>query len=326
MITRRKFIALVGGTAAWPLAARAQQPMTPVIGFLHGNSPGTSKANVGGFRQGLRQTGYIEGQNIDIAFRWAEGRFERFPTLAAELVDLRVSVIAAFGVPAAMAAMSATKTIPITFNSASDPVKLGLVASLNKPGGNATGVVFLATELLGKQFELLREILPRAATIGLLVNPSTAQAEIQSASAPVVSKALGLQIVVQNASRDRDLEPAFDALVQQHIEGLVIASDAFFHGQRDQLVNLAARHAFPVMYYDREYVVDGGLISYGTSLTDAYRQVGVFTGRILKGDKPSDLPVQQAVKTDLAINLRTAKALGIEMPLSLLLRVTETIE
>jgi len=326
MIGRRKFITLLGAAAAWPLAAHGQQPAIPVIGFLAGTSAGAAKATLGGFRQGLRQTGHVEGQNVHIAFRWADGQLNRLTELAAELASLPVAVIAAFGAPAAMAAISATRTIPIAFTSASDPVKLGMVADLNRPGGNATGVVFLAADLVGKHFELLHEMLPKAATMGLLVNPDSANTEIQLASVAAVSKALGLQIVTQNASRSRDLEPAFAALVQQRIEALVLGSDAFFYDQRDQLIILAAKHALPVMYYDREYVADGGLISYGTSITDAYRQAGVFVGRMLKGDRPADLPVQQAFKTDLVINLDTAKVLGIEMPLSLLLRVTETIE
>src|SRR5262245_37525088 len=326
MSTHRDFITLLAGAAAWPLAARAQQSAIPVLGFVAGASASASKANVDGFRKALRQPSYVEGQNTHIAFRWATGRFDRLSKMMANLASVRVGVIAAFGPAAAMAAASATKTMQIVFASSADPVKLGLVASLNRPGGNATGVAFLTTELVGKHFELLREMLPKATTMGLLVNPASANAEIQLASVPVAAKALGLQVVVQSASRDRDLETAFVTFVQQRIDALVHASDAFFYGQREQLVTLAARHALPVMYYDREYVADGGLISYGTSITDAYRQAGVFTGRILKGDKPADLPVQQAIKTELVINLQTAKALGIDMPLSLLLRVTETIE
>jgi putative tryptophan/tyrosine transport system substrate-binding protein len=325
-INRRNFIALTSAMAACPVRARAQQSPIPVIGFVSGASAVASKATLGGFRQGLRQTGYVEGQNAHIAFRWADGRLSLLPELAAELAGLPVAVIAALGAPAARAALSATKTIPIAFASATDPVRLGLVASLNRPGGNATGVVWLATELLGKQFELLREMLPRASTMGLLVNPSSANAEVQLASVPIVAKALGLEVIVQNAVQDRDLEPAFEKLMQQRIQGLVVASEAFFYTLRAELIALAARHALPVMYYDREYVADGGLISYGTSIVDAHRQAGVLTGRMLKGDKPGDLPVQQAIKTDLVINLQTAKALGIEMPLSLLMRVTETIE
>jgi putative tryptophan/tyrosine transport system substrate-binding protein len=323
---RRDAIALLGAASAWPLAARGQKTAMPVIGFLAGDSAGSSKANLGGFRQGLRQTGYVEGQNLQIAFRYAEGRFERFPELAAQLVSLPVDVVAAFGASAAQATVSATKTLPVVFSSSADPIKLGLVESLNRPGRNATGVVFLAADLVGKQFELLHEMLPAASRMGLLVNPASANAEIELAYVPVAKKALGLDIVVQNTNVGRDLETAFAAFVQQQIAAVVVASDAFFYGERDRLIALGKQHSLPIMYYDREYVADGGLISYGTSLTDAYRQVGVFVGRILKGDKPADLPVQQAVKTELVINSETARALGIEMPISILLRVTETIE
>ena len=326
-MNRRDFITLAGGAAAaWPLAARAQQPAMPVIGFLAGPSAGESRSNLAGFRQGLRQVGYVEGQNVHIAFRWAEGRYDRFPEMAAELVGLPVAVIVAFGGPAALAAIAATKTIPIVFSVAVDPVRLGLVASFNRPGGNATGVANLAGELVGKQFELLREMLPRVAVMGLLVNPTSVNAETQLAAAAVARQVLGLQIVVQNASTDRDLEPSFATFAQQQTGALVVASDPYFYGRREQLVALAARHALPAIYYDREYVADGGLMSYGPSITDAYRQAGVFIGRILKGDKPGDLPVQQAIKIELVINLQTAKALGIEMPLSLLLRINEVIE
>jgi putative ABC transport system substrate-binding protein len=325
-MNRRAFIALLGGAAAWPLAARAQQPAMPVIGFLAGAAAGESRSNVAGFRQGLRQAGYVEGQNVHLAFRWAEGRYDRFPEMAAELAGLPVAVIVAFSGPAALAAIAATKTIPIVFSVAVDPVKLGLVASLNRPGGNATGVANLAGEVVGKQFELLREMLPRVAVMGLLVNPTSVNAETQLAAAQVARQALGLQIAVQNASTDRDLEPSFATFAQQQTGALVIASDPFFYGRREQLIALAARHSLPAIYYDREYVADGGLMSYGPSITDAYRQAGVFTGRILKGDKPGDLPVQQAIKIELVINLQTAKALGVEMPLSLLLRINEVIE
>ena len=326
-LARRHFIKLFGGaTAAWPLTARAQQPSMPVIGFLAGPTAGVSRSLLAGFRQGLRQTGYVEGQNIHIAFRWAEGRYDRFPKLAAELVGLKVAAIAAFSPAAALAAISATKAIPIVFISSADPVNLGLVASLNRPGGNATGVAFLLSELVGKQFELLRELLPKARVTGLLVNPTSPTAEIQLRDVPTAARALGLQILVQHAGSDRDLDTAFATLVQQRAEGLVVPSDPFFFGRREHLAELATHHALPAMYPDREYVADGGLISYGTSLTEAYRQAGVYIGRILKGDKPADLPIQQAVKTELIINLQTAKALGVEMPLSLLMRVNEAIE
>src|SRR5262249_43024856 len=285
-----------------------------------------SRSNLAGFRQGLRQAGYVEGQNVHIAFRWTEGRDDRFPELATELVNLHVAVIVAFGGPAALAGIRATKTIPIIFSVAVDPVKIGLVASLSHPGGNATGVANLAGELVGKQFELLRELLPSAALMGLLLNPTSVNAETQLAAVPVAKQALGLEIVVQNASTDRDLEIAFATFAQQRTAALVVASHPFFYGRREQLLGLAARHALPAIYYDREYVADGGLMSYGPSFTDAYRQAGVFTGRILKGDKPGDLPVQQAVKIELIINLQTAKALGVDIPLSLLMRINEAIE
>jgi putative tryptophan/tyrosine transport system substrate-binding protein len=325
-VKRRTFITLLGGTAAWPLAARAQQPAMPVIGFLAGGLASATEAPVAGFRQGLRQTGYVEGQNLHIAFRWAEGRYGQLSQLAAELANLNVSAITAIGAPAALAAIAATKTIPIAFISSVDPVKVGLVASFNRPGGNATGVAFLESELVSKQFELLRELLPNAAVMGLLMNPTSANAETQLAAVAVAKQALGLEIAVQNASTERDLETAFAAFAQRRVAALVVGSDPFFYGERALLAALAAQHALPTIYYDREYVAAGGLMSYGASVTDAYRQAGIFTGRFLKGDKPADLPVQQAVRVELIVNLKTAKALGIEMPLSLLMRINEAIE
>jgi ABC-type uncharacterized transport system substrate-binding protein len=323
---RREFIIALGGAAAtWPLAARAQQPM-PEIGFLAGGLAGASEAPVAGFRQGLRQTSYIEGQNLHIAFRWAEGHYERFPQLAAELVSLNVSAIAAIGAPAALAVVAATKTIPIAFISSVDPVKIGLVASFSRPGGNATGVAFLESELVGKQFEVLRELVPSAAVMGFLVNPKSANAATQLAAVTATNHALGLEIAVQNASTERDLEAAFVAFAQRRVTSLAVGSDPFFYGNRVLIAALAAQHALPAIYYDREFVAAGGLMSYGASVTDAYRQAGVFTGRFLKGDKPAELPVQQAVKVELIVNLKTAKALGIEVPLSLLMRINETIE
>jgi len=297
-----------------------------VIGLLAGPTASASKSPLAGFRQGLRQTGYVEGQNVHIAFRWAEGRYDRFPELAAELASLPVAVIAAFSPAAALAALSATKTIPIVFITSVDPVKLGIVASLNRPGGNATGVAFFDSELVGKQLELLRELLPKSAVIGLLVNPTSPSTETHLRDIPPATQAFGLQMILQNASSERDLDTAAATLVQQRASGLVIRADPFSYQAREQLAALAARHALPAIYPDREYVADGGLMSYGASVTDAYRQAGVFTGRILKGDKPADLPVQQAVKVELVVNLKTAKTLSIEMPLSLLMRITETIE
>jgi putative ABC transport system substrate-binding protein len=325
---RREFITLVGGATAahaWPLVARAQQTM-PVIGFLAGGLASASETAVAGFRQGLRQANYVEGQNLHIAFRWAEGRYEQFPQLAAELVSLNVSAITAIGAPAALAAVGATKTVSIAFISSVDPVKVGLVASFSRPGSNATGVAFLESDLVGKQFEVLRELVPKATLMGFLVNPKSANAETQLSAITAVNQALGLEIAVQNASAERDLETALAAFAQRRIAGLVVGSDPFFYGERALIATLAAQHALPAIYYDREYVAAGGLMSYGASVTDAYRQVGVFTGRFLKGDKPADLPVQQAVKVELVVNLKTAKALGIEMPLSLLMRINEAIE
>jgi putative ABC transport system substrate-binding protein len=325
-LKRRMFIGLVGGAAAWPLVARAQQPTTPVIGFLAGGLASGAEAPVAGFRQGLRQTGYIEGQNLHIAFRWAEGHYERFPQLAAELASLNVAAITAIGAPAALAAIATTKTIPIAFISSVDPVKIGLVAGFNRPGGNATGVAFLDSELVGKQFELLRELLPKAAVVGFLVNPKSANAETQMASVAGAKQALGLEIVVANASTEHDLETAFAMFAQRRVAALVVGSDPFFYSERALLAALAAQRALPAIYYDREFVAAGGLMSYGASVTDAYRQAGVFTGHLLKGDKPADLPVQQSVKVELIVNLKTAKALGIEMPLSLLMRINDAIE
>ena len=258
---RRQFITLLGGAAvAWPLAARAQQGAIPVVGFLGAASAAVSKESLIGFRQGLRQTGYIEGQNTHIAFRWADDRWDRLPELAGELANLPVAVIVAPGTPAAKAAISVTRTVPIVFATGSDPVKLDLVASLNRPGGNATGVSFLAADLVAKHFELLREMLPTVTRMGLLVNPASAQTEAELAAVPAAIKGLGLEIVVQHASRDGDLETAFAKFLQQHIGALVVGSDAFFRAHREQLVSLATRHALPVMYYDREFVADGGLI------------------------------------------------------------------
>ena len=281
---------------------------------------------MGGFRNGLRQTGYVEGQNVHIAFRWAEGRYDRFPELATELASLPVAVIAAFSAPAALAAISATKTIPIVFASSTDPVRLGIVASLNRPGGNATGVAFLQSELVGKHFELLREMLPKAAVMGLLVNPTSPNAETQFAAVRAATQALGLRIVVQKASNDRELETCFATFSHEGVGGVVVGSDPFFYGRREQFAAMASRYALPTIHNDREYVAEGGLISYGASNTDAYRQVGVFTGWKHKGNKPADLPVQQVTKLELVINLKTAKALVLEVPPTLLARADEVIE
>jgi putative tryptophan/tyrosine transport system substrate-binding protein len=327
MIGRREFITLVGGAAGWPLVARAQQsgPM-PVIGFLNPASAQRAAQPLAAFRQGLNETGYAEGRTVAIEYGWADGQSDRLPTLAVELARRKVAVFATGGPAAALAAKAASMTTPIVFVSSSDPVQLGLVASFNRPGGNATGVSFLASELVAKQFELLHQLAPQAAVIGLLVNPTSANAEIQLKDVPAAARTLGLQIVVVNASNDRDFDTAFAALVQQRAGALVVGSDPLFYSRRQQLAALTARHAMPAIYADREYAEAGGLMSYGTSLAAAFRQAGVYTGRILKGEKPADLPVMQATKFELVINLKTAKALGVTVPNAMQLLADEVIE
>jgi putative ABC transport system substrate-binding protein len=297
-----------------------------VIGVLVGTSPGPSRANVAGFRQGLRQAGYIEGQNIHIAFRWAEGRYERLSEMATELVDLQPHAIVAFGPAPTRAAIAASSTIPVVFALSADPVTLGFVASLNRPGGNATGLTFLGSELVAKQFEILHELLPAPAAIGLLVNPTSPAIESHLRDIPVVTRRLGLRVGRQNASREQDLDAAFAGFALERVVGVVVPSDPFFYGRREQLTALAAHHGLPAIYADREYVADGGLMSYGASITNAYRHAALFAARILKGDKPADLPVEQAVKIELIANLRTATALGLTIPPTLLARADEVIE
>jgi ABC-type uncharacterized transport system substrate-binding protein len=325
-VKRREFITLLGGAAAWPLAARAQQPM-PVIGYL---SPGSQESDVlrlTPFRKGLSETGYIEGRDVAIEYRWADDLSERLPTLAAELVRRRVSVIVAAGTPPALSAKGATATIPIIFVTAADPVLVGLVASLSRPDANITGVASLAVELGPKQLELLHELVPAATTIALLVNPTTpTNAETLTRELRTAARTFGLQLHVLNASTKRDFDTAFAALERLRAGALVIGTDPFFNSQSQQLAALAARHAVPTIYPFHEYAEAGGLMSYGTSFTAPYRQVGIYAGRILKGERPADLPVQQMTKIELIINLKTAKTLGLNIPPTLLARADEVIE
>jgi putative tryptophan/tyrosine transport system substrate-binding protein len=325
---RREFITLIGGAAAtWPLASRAQQAPIPVVGFLNGRSPGESASAEAAFRQGLKESGYVEGQNVHIAFRWAEGRNDRLSALTAGLVDIRVAVIAAAGgAGVLLAAKAATSTIPIVFVSGEDPVRLGLVASLNRPGGNATGVSMFLSEMEAKRLALLHELVPTATTIGVLVNPSSPSIDTQLQGVNSAARALGRQIQIVNATNERELDAAFASLAQRKAGALHTCASAYFTSRRDQIVAAAAQHAIPAIYDQREFPTAGGLMSYGTNLSDAYRLMGVYTGKILKGEKPTDLPVQQSTKFELVINLKTAKALGIEVPPALSARAEEVIE
>jgi ABC-type uncharacterized transport system substrate-binding protein len=324
---RREFIRLLGGATAWPILVRAQTPGMPVIGFLNPASPGSFAPFVSAFHQGLKEAGYVEGQNVAVEYSWAHGQYDRLPMLASELVARRVTVIAATGGDvSALAAKAATTTIPIVFDTSSDPVEVGLVASLNRPGGNLTGVSILTVELVPKRLELLCEVVPTATVIGLLVNPMRTSAGSETRGMQSAVSALGRRSVVLNASSERDLSVAFATLGQQQVDALVVNGDNLFISLRDQLTALSARYAVPTMYGDRQYVVAGGFMSYNSSLTNTYRQVGVYTGKILKGEKPADLPIQQPTKLELVINLKTAKTLGLTVPPTLLARADEVIE
>jgi putative tryptophan/tyrosine transport system substrate-binding protein len=325
MIGRREFIALLGGAAAaWPLAARAQQPALPVIGFLHSASPDTFADRLRAFRQGLKETGYIEGETATIEYRWADNQLDRLAALAADLVRRQVAVIVANG-PAAAIAKAATTTIPIVFLVNQDPVGLGLVASLARPAGNSTGINFFVGELVAKQLGLLRELVPRAIRIAVLINPRSASASVTIA-AESAAHAMGLQARIFNASHSREINDAFTTIARDGHEALLVGPDPYFVVRRAQLVTLAARHAIPTSYNVRDFVEAGGLMSYGTNAVDAYRQVGVYAGRILKGTKPADLPVVQSSKFELVINLATALMLDLEVPPTLLARADEVIE
>jgi ABC-type uncharacterized transport system substrate-binding protein len=323
-LKRREFITLFGGAAAWPIAARAQQAM-PVIGWLHARSPASDELDVAALWQGLNEVGYVDGQNVAVEYRWARDRYEQLPALAADLVRRQVALIVSPSLPAALAAQAATATIPIVFNSGGDPVKYGLVASLSRPGANLTGVSTLTATLNAKRLELLRELVPKAALIAFVVNPNNPNSE-EIEDLQATAQAVGQPILVLEAGSERDLDTAFATAVRHRATGLLLHADAFLVGRRDQIVALAARHAVPVIYSSRETVAAGGLIGYGASRSDVFRQMAAYIGRILKGAKPADLPVMQPTKFNLVINLKTAKALGLEVPTTLLARADEVIE
>ena len=324
---RREFITVLGGAAAtWPLAAWAQKPM-PVIGFLSTGSLQSDAFRLAAVRQGLMEAGYVEGRNFAFDYRWAEGQYERLPALAAELVRREVAlIVTGGGTTSTVAAKSATATIPIVFVTGADPIKLGLVASLNRPGSNITGVSFLVNTLVAKQFEVLHEAVPKTALIGYLVNPTYVNAEADTRNVLAAAEVVGQKLLVVQAHTDSELEAAFVTLIQQRAGALVVGADPFFFDRRAKLVELAARQKVPAIYFLREFASAGGLMSYGTSITEAYRIVGLYAGRILKGEKPAELPVQQSTKVELTVNLKTAKALGLTVPPALLARADEVIE
>ena len=327
MIERREFVSLIGGLAAWPVAARAQQGAMPVIGFMNTASPGPFANLVAAFRKGLEDTGYVEGRNVMVEYRWAEGRYDRLPAFAAELVARPVTVLVATGgEPAILAAKTATTNIPIVFATGADPVARGFVASFNRPGGNITGATQFTNALSAKRIGLLRELVPNADTIGVLINPSfPASADIVKDAQEAASQ-IGIRLLLLNAPTESEFEPAFATFVRERVRAVMVGADPFFNSRRDQLVALAARYAVPAIYEWREFAAAGGLMSYGTRLSDAYHQVGVYSGRILKGDKPGDLPVVQASRFEFVINLKTAKALGLKVPPTLPVHADEVIE
>jgi ABC-type uncharacterized transport system substrate-binding protein len=324
---RRAFIVLIGSAAAaWPFATRGQQTALPVIGFLHYGSPEVFTHIAAAVRQGLRESGFIEGQNVVVEYRWAEGQYERLPALAGELVQRQVLVIAAAGVVAAQSAKTATTTIPIVFSSGVDPIAAGIVASLNRPGGNATGVSIIAQELAAKRLELLRELMPRTRMITMLINPDNPGSGAEFGDVEVAARAMGLQVRKVTATNESELNAAFMAIATPRVDALIVGQDGYFVHQRGQIAGLAARYGIPAIYAFREHVVAGGLISYASSLADGYRQVGLYVGKILNGAKPADLPVIQPTKFELIINLKTANALTLSIPPMLLARADEVIE
>ncbi len=329
-IMRREFVSSVGAlivAVAWPLAAQAQQPAMPVIGFLGFSSLEAFSREVAAFQQGLSELGFAEGRNVKTVYRWANRQFDILPSLAFDLVNDGVSVIAATGTPASgRAAKAATPTIPIVFVTGDDPVQLGLVSSINRPEGNATGIYMLTAALESKRLELLREVVPNAAAIAVMVDPNSPDTERQLRELPIAARQIGQKLIILKTGSEPDVEAAFSAVGAQHIEALLVASSPFFLPLRQRIVALAARHRVPTIYFFRDFAVAGGLMSYGTDLVDAYRQAGRYTGRILKGEKPSDLPVQQSTKVEFVINLKTAKSLGLSVPLPLLGRADEVIE
>jgi ABC-type uncharacterized transport system substrate-binding protein len=325
---RRQFITLIGGAAAWPLAADAQQPAMPVVGLIHGGSPANSGSHVAAFRQGLSESGFVEGQNVAIAYRWAEGRNDRYPELVADLIRQKVNVIATgANTLASRVAKAATSTIPIVFGVGDDPVKLGLVASLARPGGNATGINFFIAELTAKRLGLLREMVPNAARVAVLVNPSNKSTTASTVrDVQVAAPTLGLQIQIFHADTAREIDTAYASFVRQRFDALLVGPSPFFNTRRVQLAIAAARNGVPTIFANRDYAEVGGLMSYGAHIADAYRQVGVYTGRILKGENPADLPVVQSTKIDFVINAQTARTLGLTVPPILLATADDVIE
>jgi putative tryptophan/tyrosine transport system substrate-binding protein len=312
--------------AAWPRAAHAQQPAMPVIGFLHAASPEAYAPMMTAFRQGLKEAGYVEGHNVAIEHRWAEGHYDRLPALAADLVRRQVAEIVTGGTPAALAAKAASSTIPIVINVGIDPAQIGLVASFNRPGGNVTGLALLTVELAAKQLEVLHELLRTSAAVAMLVNPNNPLTEPETKGMRDAARSLGLQLHILNASTEGEIDAAFGKLIELRAGALVVSGDPFFNSRGDQIVALAARHALPAIYEWREFATAGGLMSYGTDLADAYRQVGIYAGKVLKGAKPADLPVQRVARVEFVINLKTAKTLGLTFPITLLGRADEVIE